>query len=143
MAQMKLVYTTSSRLDQIAITDGQIIFLSDENQICLDMRGKRLTYKAIKTFNTDAQRLNSIPIEKTFYFVFETNVMWQYFNGEWKQITASDLTPILFYPKETNFPNTGKENRLYYTDTGIYNWKESDQDYNLIANANRWQSINE
>lgn len=141
MAQMKLVYTTSTKLNQIAITDGQIIFLSDENQICLDMKGKRLIYKAIKTFDTDVQRLNSTPIEKTFYFVFETNVMWQYINSQWHQITASDLTPILFYPKEENFPAIGKENRLYYTNEGIYNWKNSDQEYNLIANANRWESI--
>lgn len=75
MAQMKLVYTTSKKLDTIEIVDGQIIFLSDENQICLDMKNKRLKYKAIKTFNTDEERLTTPPIEKTFYFVFETNIM--------------------------------------------------------------------
>lgn len=75
MAQMKLVYTTSTKLDSLDVVDGQVIFLSDENQICLDMRGKRLYYKAIKTYDTDEQRLTTPPINKTFYFVFETNVL--------------------------------------------------------------------
>lgn len=75
MAQMKLVYTTSKKLDSIEIVDGQIIYLSDENQICLDMKGKRLIYRAIKTFDTDAQRLATPAIERTFYFIFETNIL--------------------------------------------------------------------
>lgn len=81
MAQMKLIYTTAAKLDSLSVVDGQIIYLADENQICLDMRGKRLTYRSIKTFDTDAERLATQPIPKTFYFVFETNVMWQYNNG--------------------------------------------------------------
>lgn len=140
MAQMKLVYTTSTKLDSLDVVDGQVIFLSDENQICLDMRGKRLYYKAIKTYDTDEQRLTTPPINKTFYFVFETNVLWQYNNG-WTQITASGLTPILHYPTLEEFPTVGEENKLYYTNDGIYNWLESDHKYNLIANANRWDSI--
>lgn len=140
MAQMKLVYTTAAKLDSLAIADGQIIYLADENQICLDMKGKRLTYRSIKTFDTDAERLATPPIPRTFYFVFETNVMWQYNNG-WQQITASGLTPVLYFDTEEKLPEKGEENKLYYTDTGIYNWRESDNKYNLIANANRWGSI--
>lgn len=136
MAQMKLVYTTAAKLDSLSVVDGQIIYLADENQICLDMKGKRLTYRSIKTFDTDAERFATQPIPKTFYFVFETNVMWQYNNG-WQQITASGLTPILYFDTEENLPEHGEVNKLYYTDTGIYNWRESDNKYNLIANANR------
>ena len=141
MAQMKLVYTTSKKLDTIEIVDGQIIFLSDENQICLDMKNKRLKYKAIKTFNTDEERLTTPPIEKTFYFVFETNIMWQYNNGEWHQMTPANLEPVLHYPTVDEFPSVGEEDTLYYTNEGIYSWESSDNKYNLIANANRWDSI--
>lgn len=140
MAQMKLVYTTAAKLDSLSVVDGQIIYLADENQICLDMKGKRLTYRSIKTFDTDAERLAIQPIPKTFYFVFETNIMWQYNNG-WQQITASGLTPILYFDTEDDLPEKGEVNKLYYTDNGIYNWRESDNKYNLIANANRWGSI--
>lgn len=136
MAQMKLVYTTAAKLDSLAVVDGQIIYLADENQICLDMKGKRLTYHSIKTYDTDAERLATPPIPKTFYFVFETNVMWQYNNG-WQQITASNLTPVLYFDTEDKLPVQGEANKLYYTDNGIYNWRESDHKYNLIANANR------
>lgn len=140
MAQMKLVYTTAAKLNSLAVVDGQIIYLADENQICLDMKGKRLVYHSIKTFDTDAERLTTPPIPKTFYFVFETNIMWQYNNG-WQQITASGLTPILYFDTEDKLPTKGEANKLYYTDNGIYNWRESDNKYNLIANANRWNSI--
>ena len=140
MAQMKLVYTTAAKLNSLAVVDGQIIYLADENQICLDMKGKRLVYHSIKTFDTDAERLAIPPIPKTFYFVFETNIMWQYNNG-WQQITASGLTPILYFDTEDKLPTKGEVNKLYYTDNGIYNWRESDNKYNLIANANRWDSI--
>ena len=75
MAQMKLIYTTSKKLDSIDINDGQIIFLSDENQICLDMKSKRLTYKAIKIFDTEEERTATPAIERTFYFVLETNIL--------------------------------------------------------------------
>ena len=44
MAQMKLVYTTAAKSNSLSVVDGQIIYLADENQICLDMKGKRLTY---------------------------------------------------------------------------------------------------
>jgi len=138
---MKLVYTTSKKLDSIEIVDGQIIYLSDENQICLDMKGKRLTYKAIKTFDTEAQRTATPAIERTFYFVFETNILWQYYNGEWHQITPANLEPVIYYPTVEELPSIGENNKLYYTDSGIYNWRESDHKYNLIANANRWDSI--
>ena len=137
MAQMKLVYTTAAKLDSLEIADGQIIYLADENQICLDIRGKRLVYHSIKTFDTDQERLSTDPISKTFYFVFETNILWQYNNG-WHQITPSDLQPILYFDLPDDFPSQGEVGKLYYTDDGIYNWRESDNKYHLIANASRW-----
>ena len=36
MAQMKLVYTTSKKIDSLAIADGQIIYCPDDNIIALD-----------------------------------------------------------------------------------------------------------
>lgn len=141
MAQMKLVYTTSVRLNELPIENGQIIYAPDDNRICLDMQDRRFTYHTLRSFETDAERLRFIGVNKSFYFVEETNIMWQYINNGWKQITPANLEPIYYAEIPSRFPAQGKENTLFYTDEGIYNWKESTQDYNLIANANTWGSI--
>lgn len=141
MAQMKLVYTTRARLDELPLENGQIIYAPDDNLICLDMRDKRFIYHTLRSFETDAERLRFIGVNKCFYFVEETNIMWQYINNEWKQITPANLEPIYYAEVPERFPARGTENTLFYTDNGIYNWKESLQDYNLIANANTWGNI--
>lgn len=141
MAQMKLVYTTSVRLNELPIKNGQIIYAPDDNRICLDMQDRRFTYHTLRSFETDAERLRFIGVNKSFYFVEETNIMWQYINNGWKQITPANLEPVYYAEIPSRFPAQGKENTLFYTDEGIYNWKESTQDYNLIANANTWGSI--
>lgn len=75
MAQMKLVYTTSAKLDELPLENGQIIYAPDDNRICLDMRDRRFTYHTLRSFSTDAERLRFIGANKGFYFVEETNIM--------------------------------------------------------------------
>ena len=75
MAQMKLVYTTSARLSELPVENGQIIYAPDDNLICLDMRDRRFTYHTLRSFSTDAERLSFIGVNKCFYFVEETNIM--------------------------------------------------------------------
>lgn len=75
MAQMKLVYTTSKKIDSLAIADGQIIYCPDDNIIALDMKSQRFTYKTIRTFETDADRLNAVFAAPGFYYVEETNII--------------------------------------------------------------------
>ncbi len=76
MATMKLVYTTSAKLDALPIADGQIIFAPDDNIICLDMKNRRFTYRDIRIFDDEQSRLDfTNPIDKSFYYVLETNVM--------------------------------------------------------------------
>lgn len=72
---MKLVYTTSKRIDALDIVDGQIIFCPDDNIIALDMKSQRFTYKTIRTFETDADRLNAVFAAPGFYYVDETNII--------------------------------------------------------------------
>lgn len=75
MAQMKLVYTTSKKIDSLAVVDGQIIYCPDDNIIALDMKSQRFVYKTIKTFDTDADRLNATFTAPGFYYVEETNLI--------------------------------------------------------------------
>lgn len=75
MAQMKLIYTTSKKINELAIADGQLIFCPDDNIIALDMKSQRFTYKTIKIFETDADRVNTVFAAPGFYYVEETNMI--------------------------------------------------------------------
>ena len=142
MAQMKLVYTTSKKINELAIADGQIIFCPDDNIIALDMKNQRFTYKTIKTFETDAERVNAVFAAPGFYYVEETNIIWRLTNSKvWRQVTPTQVSPIIYGETEEVFPTVGEEGMLYHTDKGIYNWKPQLNTYNLIANANTWEGI--
>ena len=142
MAQMKLVYTTSKKIDSLDIVDGQIIFCPDDDIIALDMKSQRFTYKTIKTFDTDADRLNAAFAAPGFYYVEETNIIWRLTAAKvWRRITPTNISPVIYGETKEVFPTLGEEGILYYTDNGIYNWKPQLNTYNLIANANTWEGI--
>lgn len=142
MAQMRLVYTTAAKLNDLAVLDGQVIYAPDDNIICLDMRNQRFTYKTIRTFDTDAQRLMTTSATPGFYYVDETNVIWRKtLNGAWRQITSGNVTPVFYSSTVQSFPLTGTEGILYYANDGIYRWDPQENKYVLIANANTWDSI--
>ena len=142
MAQMKLVYTTSKKIDSLAIADGQIIYCPDDNIIALDMKSQRFTYKTIRTFETDEDRLNAAFAAPGFYYVEETNIIWRLTaNRIWRAVTPINASPVIYGETEEVFPTLGEEGILYYTDNGIYNWKPQLNTYNLIANANTWEGI--
>lgn len=75
MAQMRIVYTTSNRLDELNIEDGQIIFVVDTRTIYFDMKNKRTSYSTIFVFETEDERLAMESPAQGFYFVEETNVV--------------------------------------------------------------------
>lgn len=75
MALMKLVYTTSEKINSLDIIDGQIIFCPNDNTIALDMKGQRFSYKTIKTFDTEKQRIDAVFAAPGFYYVEESNLI--------------------------------------------------------------------
>lgn len=142
MAQMKLIYTTSKKIDELEIVDGQIIFCPDDEVIALDMKGQRFSYKTIKTFDTENQRINAVFCAPGFYYVEESNLIWRLTNTKvWRKVTPTGVSPIMYGETAEIFPSIGEEGILYYTDKGIYNWKPQLNTYNLIANANIWEGI--
>jgi len=142
MAIRKLIYTTSTKLDVLPQADGQIIFVPDDNIVALDMKSQRFVYKTIRTFETDAERLEAVFLAPGFYYVDETNILWRFtVNKIWRQVTPTNIAPIIYGETEEVFPEIGEEGVLFYTDKGIYNWKPQLSKYNLIANANTWDGI--
>ena len=137
-ATARIYYTTDSRLSDLGINDGQIIFTSDTQTIYLDMKGKRLSYSTIRVYDTDADRSSVLAPVEGYYYVEETHVLWRYKN-KWIQITPSDLEPVVFYSNESSLPTIGVENKLYCTDNAIYNWKQSS--YNMIVIRTEWETI--
>lgn len=140
MAQMKLFYTTSAKLNELPVEDGQIIFVPNDKLVCLDMKGQRFRYQALQIYTTNSERLSDDSMTIGMYYVKETNVLW-YWDGKWTQITPSFLSPVFYGISVQEFPQSGIEGNLYFTDDGIYNWKNQLSRYNLIANANTWESI--
>ena len=139
-AQAKLYYTKQKYLDSLPVANGNIIFVPESNMVCLDMSDQRFYYHTIKIFATEEERLETPFPNEGFYYVEQTGVIWRW-KDTWRQITPRNIFPIYYGDTEEDFPEEGENNLLYYTDNGIYNWKKQLNEYNLIANANRWRTV--
>lgn len=80
--------TVGSKLPDLVIEDGQLIFVQDKHKIALDFGGKRTFYNQIEELATDNTRTAILaPIKGAFYFVLDTGILWTYQN-DWVQITT-------------------------------------------------------
>ena len=131
---LSLCATTSDRVKDLVIKNGQLIFVTDEGRIALDYKGKRTFYNQVIEINAEQERLDlSDPINGKYYFVIETAIFWRYFNG-WQQLT-SNPGEILFIG--TEMPELGASNRLFIDTTenyeGISIWDEETKQYIRVA----------
>lgn len=86
---LSTIATVNSKLSDLEVKDGQLIFVQDKNTIALDFGGKRRFYKQIEELSTEDSRASLLaPVTGQYYFVVETGVMWAYQNG-WVQITTT------------------------------------------------------
>lgn len=138
-AKVKFYYTVASKLADLPIVDGRVIFVSDTRSFYLDMKGVRLEYRDIQVLPSESDRTSILAPVEGFYFVDDTNVMWRYKNG-WHQITPSNITPFVYGELES-FPSPGKENTLYATQDATYVWDNITQSYLCIANKTEWKEV--
>lgn len=81
--------TVNSKISNLPLKDGQLIFIQDKQTIALDFGGKRKFYKQIEELATEEARTSMLaPVADLYYFVVETAVLWTYRDG-WVQITTS------------------------------------------------------
>ena len=106
---MSLVATSSSKIRDLIIKDGQLIFIQDLGRIAFDFKGKRVFYNQIVELNTEAERLALENPLGGYYFVIDEACLWFYKDG-WTQITDKPKE-ILFIGVE--LPQLGQANRLY------------------------------
>ena len=93
--------TVGSKLPNLVIKDGQLIFVQDKHRIALDFGGKRIFYNQIEELATDAVRTSMLaPVAGLFYFVIETAVLWTY-RDKWVQITTPPKEVVFFVEQVT------------------------------------------
>lgn len=139
MAIVKAYNTLQSKLSQLPVSDGNLIFVTDTHTIYLDINGTRLGYTDITVLSQESDRTSILAPVEGFYYVEETDIFWRYKEG-WKQITPDNLNP-LFLGAYEDFPPTGKDNVLYISDDATYKWDSLTSQYICIANKTEWKNI--
>lgn len=129
---MSLIATTSSRIRDLIIKDGQLIFIQDLGRIAFDFKGKRVFYNQIVELNTEAERLALDSPLDGYYFVIDEACLWFYRNG-WIQITEKPKD-IVFIGVE--LPELGQANKIYIDtdDREISVWDEETNSYIVVSN---------
>lgn len=129
---LSVVATTASRLPDLSIKNGQLVFVKDTCKIALDYNDRRNFYNEIVVLQTDQERTSLLaPISGHFYFVIDTAVLWHY-GQSWIQVTTSPEEIIYI---GVSLPELGSANTLY-VDTALNNvsvWDDDTQKYQVIA----------
>lgn len=129
---LSVIGTVKSRLPDLSIKNGQLIFVQDGNTIALDFNGKRKFYNEIIQIDTEEQREEILaPIQGAFYFVINTAILWTY-QSDWIQITTQPKD-VIFIGVE--LPLLGSEKTLYVNSTSknISIWNSIKQEYEIVA----------
>ena len=132
---LSVIATTSERIKNLTVKNGQLIFIQDLGTIAFDYKNKRKLYNQIEELDTEItrQELES-PVNGVYYFVIDSAVLWTYRNNEWVQITAKPNEVVCI---GTEFPELGKEQTIYANTTDgnehIAVWDDDDGKYKVIA----------
>lgn len=96
-AVMSVIATVNSKLANLPVEDGQLIFVQDQQTIALDFGGKRKLYAQIEELATEETRTSLLaPVTGRYYYVMDPPVLWRYQENGWVQITTppEDLTAV-------------------------------------------------
>lgn len=133
---LSIVATTSSRIKDLVIKNGQLIFIQDSGRIAFDFKDKRVFYNQIVELETEAERLALDSPFSGYYFVIGTAVLWFYKDGAWTQIT-SEPKEVIFIGVELPALGQAKEDILYVNKNGgISIWDDETQKYITVADKN-------
>ena len=108
---LKLVATTSAKIRNLIIEDGQLIFIQDLGRIAFDFKGKRVFYNQIVELETEVERLTLDSPLSGYYFVIDSACLWFYQDG-WIQITEKPQE-VIFIGVELPELGQAKEGMLY------------------------------
>jgi len=138
------LYTVSAKnLSKLSVRDGNVIFVTDNATVCLDINGVRYPYRTIQTFKTEEDREQYASVLDGYYYVLSSNVMWNFSNGSWKQLTPSNLEPVVFGTDVHDFPKEGNPTTLYIANKATYKWSASTKEYIAVSNLTEWNEFQE
>lgn len=97
MAKLKLLSTIFSELGSLTKNNGQIIVTRDSKSLYVDLEGDRIEITDWIDVNTETELLATLtPLTNKYYYTLDTNKIWRYIEGSWKDIIYINFT------KETN-----------------------------------------
>lgn len=108
---LKVIATSSSKIRQLPIQNGQLVFIQDLKRIAFDFKGTRTFYNQIVELNTEAERITLDNPLNGYYFVIDSACLWFYQNG-WTQITERPQEVIQIGVEMPSL-GQGKEGVLY------------------------------
>lgn len=126
--------TVGSRLSELTIKNGQLIFVQDKHRIALDYGDKRVFYNQIIELETEQARKSLLaPVTGSYYFVIDTAVFWSYQKSGWIQITTPPQEIVFI---GTELPELGSAKTLYVDKVNkeISIWDEVTSQYVVVAN---------
>lgn len=134
-AILSVIATNASKLSDLAIKNGQMIYVQDKHKIAFDFDDKRVFYNEIRELATEAGRKSLLaPVAGAFYFVIDTAMLWTYRDGGWVRITTppEDIVCI-----GVSLPEIGSAKTLYVNTVqrAISVWDESTGAYVVVADA--------
>lgn len=132
MPVLSVCATVGSKLADLTIKNGQLIFVHDKHTIALDYNGKRTFYNCIEELATEGARISMLaPVTGRYYFVIETAVLWTYRNG-WIQLTTHP-EDIVFIGIELPALGTNKTLYVNTADREISVWDSDTSTYTVVA----------
>ena len=134
---MSLIATSSSRIKDLVIKNGQLIFIQDLQRIALDFNGKRVFYNQITALDTEAERTAIENPIAGYYFVVNTAVMWYNDGSNWIQITNKPEEIVFVGIDE--MPALGQAKTLYVDkeEKEISVWCDETKQYITVANCTK------
>lgn len=108
---MSLIATQSSKIRNLPIKNGQLIFVQDLGRIAMDYNNTRVFYNQIVELETEVDRLTLENPLDGYYFVISSGILWAHKDG-WIQITEKPEEVIFI---GVDLPQLGQEKKLYVT----------------------------
>lgn len=131
---LSAIGTVVSKLPDLSIKNGQLIFIQDSQKIALDFNDKRVFYNQVVILQKESDREAILaPINELFYFVVDTAVLWMYHN-EWVQITSQPENIVFI---GTTLPELGSAKTLYVNkeEQNISIWDSESSEYIVVGNT--------
>lgn len=86
---LSVVTTVNSKLSDLPIEDGQLIFIRDKHEVAFDFGGQRKIYNQIEELSSEDARTSLLaPVTDRYYFVMDPPALWRYQESGWVQITT-------------------------------------------------------